>query len=49
MPIFDFKCPKCKKIVEVLVRKNEKPVCKECQVVLLKLPGTFGFKIDKAC
>ena len=50
MPVFEFKCPKCNKQIELFVKNNNAtPVCKECGTTLErvysgKMYGATGCK-----
>lgn len=30
MPLFEYRCSGCEKVVELLVRRNEMPICPDC-------------------
>jgi putative FmdB family regulatory protein len=36
MPLYEYQCNDCHKVVEVLVRSSEKPECPECGSVKLE-------------
>jgi len=40
MPLFDFKCPSCNRVVELLVRSPDGVVCTECGGEMVKLVST---------
>lgn len=47
MPLFEYQCPKCLKIDELLVSQNNNEdftiVCEECNKDMIKLISTGGF------
>ncbi len=48
MPIFEYRCKKCKTVFEVLVRASTKPECPNCKSKRLeKLISTFNATAEK--
>ena len=39
--MYDFKCPQCSEVKEIIVDDGEIPVCKKCDIHMEKLPHTF--------
>jgi len=55
MPLFDFECPACGKVVELLVKADAVPECPACGAGAMKklvsrpsAPGTSGAKLAAA-
>lgn len=36
MPLFEFRCPDCTEVVELLVRRDERPPCPRCAGIRLE-------------
>ncbi|MEA3378488.1 MAG: zinc ribbon domain-containing protein [Nanoarchaeota archaeon] len=50
MPIYEYKCPKCKRVYELLIYLKEKDnpqFCTECGNLLEKIISQSNFKLKK--
>jgi len=46
MPLYDFKCSKCKKTFERIVKMDERWFCCDCGYLANRVfPNTFNFKL----
>lgn len=44
MPLYDFKCGTCKKVIEVITKKLyvDAPICEKCEIEMTRIYSVFG-------
>ncbi len=49
MPIFEYECPNCKKVFEILWRHHSTPMnwaCPDCGIISPKVYSSFNFQFS---
>ena len=52
MPIYEYKCSKCEKIIELFIfnkEKDEPPICEECKEEMVKILSSSSFVLKGNC